>query len=143
MNGYNIAFKVNDKTFFGRTQDDLTITPVTKSSLTKDDAGVEKKTVVRHDITFRAAGIITEDAGTSAKLSNTEIMDLALATGDTKLAIKYVKGTTTPVTYEGYAMITGYSESSNSSAEEDASYNLDMQVVGTLTKAVSGGGGTQ
>ena len=136
MEGYNIAFKVNDKTFFGRTQDDLTITPVFKTSITKDDAGVENKKVTRLNITFRCAGIITEDAGTTAKLSNTEIMDLALETGDTKLPIKYIKGSgNSAVTYSGQAHITGYSESSNAEAETDATYSLDWEVDGTLTKA--------
>ena len=32
--GYNIAFKIGNKTLAGRTQDDLTITPTIKESIT-------------------------------------------------------------------------------------------------------------
>lgn len=134
MEGYNIAFKINGKTLMGRTQDDLTITPRVKESLTKDDAGVAQETVTGHDITFRAAGLILSDAGSTSKLSNTEIMDLALETGDTKFPITYLRG---DVSYTGYARITNYSETSDAEADKDATYSLDCKTVGSLTKVVS------
>ena len=34
--GYNVAVKINGKTCVGRTQDDLTITPTVKESITKE-----------------------------------------------------------------------------------------------------------
>ena len=58
LEGYNIAFKIGNKTLAGRTQDDLTIAARTKESLTKDDQGATQVAVIGHDITFRATGLV-------------------------------------------------------------------------------------
>ena len=54
--GYNIAFKINNKTLAGRTQDELSITPTIKESITKDDGGNKRQEVVGHEVTFAAQG---------------------------------------------------------------------------------------
>ena len=88
LEGYNIAFKIGNKTLAGRTQDDLTIAARTKESLTKDDQGATQVAVIGN----------------------------ALKTGSQAvLAFKYMP--TGGQAYGGNCVITNYSESSNSSDE--------------------------
>ena len=47
VEGYNIAFKLNNKTVAGRTQDDLTITPTKREGITKDEQGNRQSIVNR------------------------------------------------------------------------------------------------
>lgn len=131
MEGYNIAFKVQDKTLAGRTQDDLTISAVTKDSITKDDGGNTNSTVTGHDITFKAAGIMDAAKGQDGKLGRDEIIRLSLLKGeDAKIAFKY--GPADGLVYQGMAVITGYSESTN--AQGEATYSLDFKVSGEMTE---------
>ena len=66
MVGYNIALKLNSKTILGRTQDDLTIAARIKESLTKDDQGATRRTVVAHDVSFRVSALLeVTGAGTN------------------------------------------------------------------------------
>ena len=131
MEGYNIAFKVNSKTLAGRTQDDMTISAVTKDSITKDDGGNTKSTVTGHDVTFRAAGLMDATKGAEGKLGRDEIIELALKKGDAA-KIPFVYGPTDGTQYQGTAVITGYSESTN--AQGEATYSLDFKVSGEMTK---------
>lgn len=133
VEGYNIAFQVNSKTMLGRTQDDLSISANTKESLTKDDAGEKRVSVTGHEITFSCSGLIDFNAGTgtATKLDRDDIIALAL-----------VKGSSAPVpvvyscqggdSYTGSAIITGYTESSNS--EDEATYTINFRISGALTK---------
>ena len=45
MEGYNFRFNVGGHNFIGVTQDDMTITPTTKESITKDDQGNRRRAV--------------------------------------------------------------------------------------------------
>lgn len=130
MEGYNIAFKVDGKTLAGRTQDDLTISPILKDSITKDDAGTTNSKVIGHDVTFRAAGLMDAAKGATGKLGRDEIIELALKTGD-DANFPFVYGPADGAQYKGTAMVTGYSESSP--AEGDATYSLDFKVIGKMT----------
>ena len=130
LDGYNIAFKIGNKTFAGRTQDDLTIAARTKESLTKDDAGATQVSVTGHDITFRATGIIELGSDTSSKMFRNTMIANALLTGNSAvLAFKYMP--TGGQAYGGNCIITNYSESSNSS--DDATYTIDFRVTGNMT----------
>lgn len=135
MQGFNIRTKIGGKTLLGVTQDDFKVSAVTKESITKDDAGVTQKTITRHDITLSMSSIYMLDAaaGTTSKLDRDDVLELALKTGDdAKLQIEY--GPSTGDVYTGNAIITGYSESSGASADDDATISLDLEVIGGLTK---------
>ena len=103
--GYNIAFKIGNKTLAGRTQDDLTIAAKTKESLTKDDGGSTQVSITGHDVTFRATGLIDVTSGSSSILDRDDII------------VDVLK--------------TGAQESSNSS--DDATYTVDFRVTGAVT----------
>lgn len=135
MEGYNIALKVQDKTLAGRTQDDMTITAQTKESITKDDGGNTNSTVTGHDVTFRCTGLMDAAKGEDGKLGRDEIIRLALLKGDAaKIPFKY--GPADGLIYEGIAVITGYSESTN--AQGEATYGLDIKVSGGMTEVTQG-----
>ena len=130
LEGYNIAFKIGNKTLAGRTQDDLTIAARTKESLTKDDAGATQVAVTGHDITFRATGIVELGSDTASKMFRNTMIATALLTGSgAVLAFKYIP--TGGQAYGGNCIITNYSESSNSS--DDATYTIDFRVTGNMT----------
>lgn len=130
LDGYNIAFKIGNKTFAGRTQDDLTIAARTKESLTKDDAGATQVAVTGHDITFRATGIVELGTDTAGKMFRNTMIATALLTGSSAvLAFKYIP--TGGQAYGGNCIITNYTESSNSS--DDATYTVDFRVTGNMT----------
>lgn len=129
--GYNIALKIGGKTIIGRTQDDLTIAARTKESLTKDDAGNRNVTIVGHDISFSCQGLIdVTTAGDTTKMGRDDVIALALQTGSAAV-VTVVYAAAGGASYTGNAVITNYTESSNS--EDDATYGLDLQVTGAFT----------
>lgn len=131
--GYNIAFKIGTgssaKTLAGRTQDDLTIAARTKESLTKDDQGATQVSVIGHDVTFRASGLIDVTGGTK-KLDRDDILADALKTG-AQAVIAFTYMATGGASYTGNCVITNYSESSN--ASDDGTYTVDFRVTGAMT----------
>ena len=133
VEGYNIALNINSKTVLGRTQEDLTIAAVVKESITKDDNGVTQRSVVRHDVTFRVAALLSLNGTTSTKLDRDDVIALALATGSNAIIpVQYLcEGGDT---YGGNAIITGYSESSSADADADTTLSLDLQITGAFTK---------
>jgi len=134
VEGYNIALNINGKTVLGRTQEDLTISAVVKESITKDDNGVTQRSVVRHDVTFRVAALLSMNAtGETTKLDRDDVIALALATGSTAVVpVQYLcQGGDT---YGGNAIITGYSESSSADADADTTLSLDLQITGAFSK---------
>lgn len=134
VEGYNIALNINSKTVLGRTQEDLTIAAVVKESITKDDNGVTQRSVVRHDVTFRVAALLSLNAtGETTKLDRDDVIALALATGSTAVVpVQYLcQGGDT---YGGNAIITGYSESSSADADADTTLSLDLQITGAFSK---------
>lgn len=129
LEGYNIAFKIGNKTLAGRTQDDLNIAARTKESLTKDDAGATQVSVIGHDITFRATGLVELGTDTTGKAFRNTLIANALKTGSQAvLAFKYMP--TGGQAYGGNCVITNYSESSN--ASDEASYTVDFRVTGDM-----------
>lgn len=134
IEGYNISIKINGKTVLGRTQEDLSISAVVKESITKDDAGVMQRSVVRHDVTFSVSALLSLDTstGSSTKLDRDDVIALALATGSTAVVpVQYLcEG---GATYGGNAIITGYSESSSADPDSDTTLSLDLQITGAFT----------
>lgn len=127
MQGYNVALQVDGKTLAGRTQDDLSISAVTKESITKDDKGNGNQTVTGHNVTFRAAGLMDNTTGEATKLTRDEVIAMSLLTGeDAKIPVRY--GAEGGKIYAGDAIITGYTESTN--AQGEATYGLDLAISG-------------
>lgn len=131
--GYNIAIKNGGKIFAGVTQEDLSISANVKESLTKSDLGNKQVFVSGHNITFSVNGLVRVDLSAAEAveaLSRDEIIALSLLSGtDAELDIVYnvADGTS----YMGKAIITSYSESSNS--EDPSNFTLALQVSGELT----------
>lgn len=128
--GYNIAFKIGNKTLAGRTQDDLTIAAKTKESLTKDDGGSTQVSITGHDVTFRATGLIDVTSGSASILDRDDIIVDVLKTGSQAI-LAFTYTTASGKTLSGNCVITNYSESSNSS--DDATYTVDFRVTGAVT----------
>ena len=136
IEGYNIALKLDSKTILGRTQDDLSISSTTKTSLTKDDGGDSKEKVIGHEVTFACNGLIdfNPSSGVTSKLDRDDIMALALAKGTAaEVSVQYV--CPGGDTYEGKAIVQSYSESSNS--EDYATYTVNFKISGSFTKTSS------
>ena len=130
--GYNISLTIGGKTILGRTQEDLSIAAVTKTSITKDDAGVQQESVVRHDVTFKVSALLSLDSETThTKLDRDDVIALALQTGSSAvLAVQYL--CTNGATYGGNAIITGYSESSSGEVDSDTTISLDLKITGSF-----------
>ena len=139
--GYNIALKLGNKTCLGRTQEDLTVTPTVKESITKDDNGQKKFSVVAQEVTFKVSGLITFDSatGSTTALDGDDLMDQSLKKGSAaEISAVYSRGTN-GAAYQGTVIMTGYSESSNS--EDEGTYTADFKVTGEFTKVTNQVGG--
>lgn len=130
VEGYNISLQINNKTILGRTQDDLSISAVVKESITKDDAGVMQRSVVRHDVTFSVSALLSlNETGVTTQLDRDDVIAMALTTGSSAVVpVKYL--CTGGATYGGNAIITGYSESSGADPDADTTLSLDLQITG-------------
>ncbi len=133
VEGYNISLSVGGKTILGRTQDDLSISAVTKESITKDDEGVMQRKVVRHDVTFRATALLSLNGTTNTQLDRDDVIALALVTGDSA-PVTVVYACEGGDSYTGSAIITGYSESSSADPDSDTTVSLDLAISGAFTK---------
>ena len=142
VEGYNISLTIGGKTLLGRTQDDLTIAAVVKESITKDDAGVMEKKVVRHDVSFKVSALLSLNAqNETTQLDRDDVIAYAVATGSgAVVAVQYL--CTGGTTYGGSAIVTGYSESSSADPDSDTTISLDLQIVGAFAAVTAGGGTT-
>jgi hypothetical protein len=134
--GYNISLELggSGKTVLGRTQEDLTIAAVTKTSITKDDAGVQQEKVVRHDVTFKVTALLSFNGSSASTLDRDDVIALALATDSAAVvSVSYI--VTGGDTYTGSGIITGYSESSSAEVDSDTTLSLDVRIIGAFTKA--------
>ena len=132
--GYNIKLTIGGKTLAGRTQDSLNISAITKESITKDDNGKKQIAVVGHDVAFSVSALMEIiSAGEATKLDRDDVIALSLKTGDEAVvAIEYaLEGGDT---YQGNAVISGYTEVSSASADSDTTVSLNLQVTGDFTK---------
>lgn len=129
VEGYNISLTIGGKTLLGRTQDDLTIAAVVKESITKDDAGVMQRSVVRHDVSFKVSALLSLNGTTTTQLDRDDVIALALATGSGAV-VAVVYTCTGGDAYGGNAIITGYSESSSADPDSDTTVSLDLQITG-------------
>lgn len=133
--GYNTVIKTGSgasaKTFAGVTQDDLTLSAVTKESITKADAGTKRVAVTRIDTTFKVAGICSYD---SSQVSRKEIVQMVYAKAEVDFT--YVCGDSSgSFSITGKAICVGYSETTPADGETDPTYSLDLQVTGDVTIA--------
>ena len=124
--GYNIRIKVNDKYLIGVTSDEVSISPNTKESIVKENAGVKQESVVGLTTTFSISGLIDMTGGGSTMLDNDDILELAALTGaSAEVDIDYVRGSGTA--YTGTGIITGYTETNPADPEEDPTYGLTIE----------------
>ena len=124
--GYNIRIKVNDKFLIGVTSDEVSISPNTKESIVKENAGVKQESVVGHTTTFSISGLIDMTGGGSTMLDNDDILELAALTGaSAEVDIDYVRGS--GAAYTGTGIITGYTETNPADPEEDPTYGLTIE----------------
>lgn len=133
MEGYNIKFKMGNKTLVGVTQDDLNVAALTKDSITKDDGGVKKSAVTGHDVTFTVAGLMAFDptSGTT-KVDSDALLVQSLLTGPAaEIDFTYVRGTGKSLS--GKCIMTDYTESSPADPDNDATYSASFKTTGDVT----------
>ena len=131
VEGYNISITLGGtgKTVLGRTQEDLNIAAVTKTSITKDDAGVQQEKVVRHDVTLKVTALMSFNGTSATTIDRDDVIALALATDSSAVvAVQYI--VTGGNTYGGNGIITGYSESSSAELDSDTTLSLDVKIIG-------------
>ena len=136
VEGYNISITLGGtgKTVLGRTQEDLNIAAVTKTSITKDDAGVQQEKVVRHDVTLKVTALMSFNGTSATTIDRDDVIALALATDSSAVvAVQYI--VTGGNTYEGNGIITGYSESSSAELDSDTTLSLDIKIIGGFAVA--------
>ena len=133
MQGFNVRLKVNSKSIFAVTQDELSIDAQTKESYTKDDAGVKKTKVTGHDITFTVSALYEEvGSGSITALDRDDIIALALKEGD-NASVPFEYGPSSGVIYTGKAIITGYKETTPADPTQDSTISLTLKVDGAMT----------
>lgn len=130
--GYDFAIKIGEKVFCGVQTEDFNLTPLIKESITKKNRGNKTSVITGHEATFAIAGlveVVAEDDKLT-ELSSDEILELALKKGDDAVIdYKYQRGTLGTVS--GKAIISGYTEKTDS--ENEASYTLNLKTTGDIT----------
>lgn len=121
--GYNVYLTTSSKTFVGVTSDELSVEPNIKESITKDDDGVKTKSVTSHVFNFTVNGLVDVTDDTATLLNSDAIIALALA--NNKVSIVYSRGN--GKNYSGTAVITGYTETTPASPDEDSTYSLTLR----------------
>lgn len=134
--GYNIRLKIGTKFLVGVTQDDLTVTPQTKDSITKEDAGVKRTKVTGHEITFKVAGLVMIESGGTTMLDSDDLLEQSLKEGD-NARIAFIYSRTGGDSYQGYCIMTGYSESTPADPDSDSTYTADFKVDGDMSKVTT------
>ena len=129
ITGYNTLIKSGGNTFAGVTQDDLQLSPETKESITKADAGTKRISITRVPANLTLAGVCSTDNATGVN-DREAIIDLVLA--KTSLEISYYLDSTTY--YEGTGYATGYKETTYADPDNEPSYLLDITCPNGLTK---------
>lgn len=124
--GYNIRLKLGDKYLIGVTQDEVSVSPNTKESIVKENAGVKQESITGHTVTFSISGLIDCTGGSGTVLDNDDIIGLALLTGaSAEVDIDYVRSSGDA--YEGTGIITGYTENNPAAPDEDPTYSLTVE----------------
>lgn len=124
--GYNIRLKVEDKYLIGVTSDEVSVSPNTKTSIVKENQGTKQEAITGHTVTFSVSGLIDNTGGDSTMLDNDDIIALAVLTGDSAVVdIDYVRSNGDE--YTGTGVITGYTENTPASPDEDSTYSLTIE----------------
>ena len=124
--GYNIRLKVEDKYLIGVTSDEVSVSPNTKTSIVKENQGTKQEAITGHTVTFSVSGLIDNTGGDSTMLDNDDIIALAVLTGDSAVVdIDYIRSNGDE--YTGTGVITGYTESTPASPDEDSTYSLIIE----------------
>lgn len=129
--GYNFYFQYGGKKIAGVTDDQIQITPKTKESLTKDNAGTEDSEIVGHGVEISVNGLCYKNGeNETAALDLDDLMELNLKKGDAaKLTFVYTRST--GKAYTGTCIPNGYTESTNS--EDFGGFSQNFKVIGDMT----------
>lgn len=135
MEGYNIKFKMGNKTLIAVTQDDMAIAALTKDSITKDDNGAKKTTVTGHDVTFNVAGLVEFDSASGTTKNDCDaLLEQALKKGSQAvIEFTYVRGTGKSVT--GSCVMTNYAETAPADPDNDTTYTASFKATGDVATA--------
>lgn len=132
--GYNIILQATidtvKKTFAGTTSNNFSITPETKDSITKADAGVKRKVSTGYAWEITGEGLIcVKETGETTLIDKNDLIEMAknatpidVVYGQTAVGSKVQKGT---------AIITAYSEATD--AENEGTYNFSLGGTSQLT----------
>ena len=127
--GYNITLKVGEKVFAATTSNSFDITPNVKESQTKDDLGTKNKTVSGYEYSFGVDAVVelTEEGEQASRIGRDEAVEMTLL-GEPIDFVYSVKG---GKSYKGKAIISAFSEKSDS--ENEATISLTLHGVSKLT----------
>lgn len=126
--GYNTVVKVGDKTFAGVSQDELTLTPELKESITKADEGNRRTQIVRVGGGISVSGLCSTDS-TATVLDRAGIIDMVLA--KQQVEVEYKVGSTV---YSGTGNVSSYRETTPADPNTDPTYTLDINLPNGLEK---------
>ena len=118
---YNITLKIGERVFAATTSNSFDITPNVKESQTKDDEGTKNKTVSGYEYSFGIDAVVelTEEGEKATRIGRDEAVEMTLL------------GEPVDFVYKGKAIISAFSEKSDS--ENEATISLTLQGVSKLT----------
>ena len=130
LEGYNIATKINGKTVVGLTQDDLSVSPVIKESITKADAGNKRRKVTGHDVTISMTANLCVGTAGANEFGRDDLLAQSLKKGD-EAEIPVLYACEGGANYSGTAVMSSYSESTNS--EDIGQVTIELTISGDFT----------
>lgn len=132
IEGYNVSFALNGKTYVGVTAHNFDLQMKEKTSITKDDQGSEQIRIKGHTYTFGIDGIaeINETGDEATKIDRDTAIALTLA----GQPISFIYTATGAKSYSGKIVITSYSEKSG--ADDELTYNVSCKSTAPLTPVV-------
>jgi hypothetical protein len=129
--GYNLILKADTKTFAAVTSNSFSMSPEIKDSITKDDVGVKRKVQTGYSWEIAAEGLVTvKESGETTIIDRNDI--IAAIKAKTVFDVVYGQTTSGSKVQAGEAIITAFSESSDS--ENEATYSVTLGGVSALTE---------
>jgi hypothetical protein len=138
--GWEILFRQKTgastyKYFAGTTANGFDLTPEIKESITKADVGQKKKRISGYTSEFSVDGMyeVNEAADEATSIDVHDMIGFIL--NKTELEFSYGTSTVGETSYTGKAIMTKYSEKSDS--ENEATYSCSFALTGALTPVVN------
>ncbi|MBN2744522.1 MAG: hypothetical protein JXR39_11575 [Marinilabiliaceae bacterium] len=132
--GYNILLKATiesvEKKFAGTTSNSFSISAETKDSITKDDVGAKRKVVTGYSWEAGVEGLVTiKDTGETAILDRNDLIEMVKS--GTEIDVVYGPAGSGAKVQKGKAVITAWSESTDS--ESEGTYSVTLGGTSALT----------